>query len=161
MFLFCCFCYEIFTGFYEVNIRITFILLIIFKVYRWTLTGLKHLVFFFDYPGIIDKHHVNIWLSNMIIKILRNVFVDLSIIVLHFICFHHKTIHLNIILLRHFIGDIEWQLIFRCIFVSLLYCYKNRFYVTRMSYCLAIWTTKPVIRVHYSQLRFIHNLKAE
>ncbi len=68
MFLFCCFCYEIFTGFYEVNIRITFILLIIFKVYRWTLTGLKHLVFFLiilaSFTNIMLTSDYQIWSSS-------------------------------------------------------------------------------------------------
>ncbi len=57
-------------------------------------------------------------------------------------CFDHQPKHLNIILLRHVIGDIEWQLIFICILSSLLYCckdlidlhYKHQNFITFWSY---------------------------
>ncbi len=70
---FCCFCCEIFADFYEVNIRMTFILLIIFTVYGWTLTGLKQLRFFllsrhhFFFLKIMLKCDYQIWSSSFIV----------------------------------------------------------------------------------------------
>ncbi len=72
-------CCQIFTDYYEVNVRITFILVI--------------------FP---DEHLLD---SNLIIRLLRNIYLFISIIVLQcIICFDHQTNHLNIIL-RHINGN--------------------------------------------------------
>ncbi len=133
------FCCQIFTDFYQVNVRITQIIFPDEHLLDWSSSALL------DSPSVVFLKYQ--WVSNLIIRIFWGAFVSRSFTFtvpqrrndLHLTSseerlFLHLSIsiglhciicldHFNLILLRYIIGDIERRLIFISFYVNICYIF--------------------------------------